>query len=291
MHGFLGFDIGGTKTAWGLVSREGKLLQNGRFTTPDSRSELIKQMADVAAQQKPLGIGIGIAGTLTGNKRSTLICTNMPHFNQWNLVDDLEAALTSKVPVLLDNDARCALIGEVWLGAASQMSSAVLITVGTGVGGAVMQKGRILPHPDDISYEVSRIVADPADVFPATSGQGTVEALIGGRNLEQRFDISLADMAQRVRKGDKEAVEVWQDISYFFLEVVKAIHAEYACKNIIVGGIGASDLKYYLQDEPPCQVVAAKLGEEAALYGAARLAIDVYLDKEEREEQETKEWS
>jgi len=119
-----------------------------------------------------------------------------------------------------------------------------------------------------------------------------VETLIGGRNLERRFDISLKDLAADVRKGDNEAKETWQDISYLFTQVLKAIHAEYSCKNIIVGGIGAKDLEYYLNDtEPPCPVIPAKLGEDAALYGAARLAIVVYSSRKTADEADRKEWS
>ena len=82
---------------------------------------------------------------------------------------------------ILENDARCALIGEVWKGSAQEFSSAVLLTLGTGVGGAVMQKGTVLPHPQSISLEIGRLIVDPTDIFPTTSGFGTVEALIGGR--------------------------------------------------------------------------------------------------------------
>jgi glucokinase len=276
MRTFLGFDVGGTKTAWGLVDEEGVLIESGRYPTPTVRSDFIDMAAKLALQHTPRAIGIGIAGTLSRDKKSTLLCTNLPSFSKWTIVSDMAEA--TSLPVTVDNDARCALIGEVWKGSAHEMTSAVFITVGTGVGGAVMQKGRILPHPQDIGREISRIVADPTDVFPSKSGRGTIESLIGGLNLERRLDISLKEIATAVRQGDEEAIEIWKEISHFFIICLKAIHIEYSCKNIIVGGVGSHDLKYYLQDPPPCPTIVATLGENAALYGTARLAMDLYDD-------------
>jgi glucokinase len=276
MQNFLGFDVGGTKTAWGVVNEEGELISSGRYSTPTSPEEFVLAAAKVVSNHSPSAVGVGVAGTLSRDKQSTILCTNIPVFSNWNIVQDLTNAFG--LPVVIDNDARAALIGEVWKGSAQNLSSAVLITVGTGIGGAVMQKGRILPHPHDISREISRIVADPTDVFPTKSGQGTVEALIGGRNLERRLDISLSEIAAQVREGDEEARDIWKEISTFFYTCLRAIHAEYSCKNIIVGGIGSRDLAYYLQTTPPCPTIAAALGEHAALYGTARIAMDLFND-------------
>jgi len=165
-------------------------------------------------------------------------------------------------------------------GAAKDVSSAVMITLGTGVGGAVMQREVVRPHPLDINQEIGRIIADPTDAFPAESGRGTVEALIGGLNLEQRLGIKLEKMAEKVREGDENAVATWEQISYYFIQCVRVIYATYSCKLMIVGGVGGNDLKYYLgKYEAPCPIVAAKLGTAAGVYGAAALAIDLHRDE------------
>lgn len=269
---YLGFDIGGTKVAWALGNEEGAILTSGRFGTPSTPEELIASLQEIIDKQHPTAIGIGIAGTIDTGKGSTILCPNIPAFSDMPLVEMLREHYD--FPIALDNDARCALIGEVWKGAAKDLSSAVLITVGTGIGGAVMQKGKILPHPRDIQEEVGRIVIDPSDVFPSKSGTGSIESFIGGRNLEERLQISLGDCATKVRENDEEAVEIWYAISYFFIQCIREIYTRYHCKTIIVGGVGSKDLQYYLQDEPPCPVIAATLGAEAGMIGAIRLAID-----------------
>lgn len=278
MPNVLGFDVGATKVAWGVVTDEGTLLRSGRYPTPTQPAAFIKALSEVISNQKDVvAIGIGMPGTISTDNRSTVFCTNIPEMSEQPLAQKLEELHT--IPVILDNDARCALIGEVWLGVAQELSSAVMVTLGTGIGGAVMQKGKVLPHPSDIQEEVSRILIDPTDVFPAKSGNGTVEAFLGGSNLEERFQVDLHEIAENVRKGDKEAAEVWHAISYYFIQCMKAIYAHYTCNTIIIGGIGSKDLKYYFQDPAPCTITAAKLGEKAALYGAARIALDLYQDQ------------
>lgn len=270
----LGFDVGGTKTAWGLVDENGAITESGRFPTPTERSKFLERLSAVIAAHKPAAVGIGIAGTVSADHKDTIVCPNIPELSHFELVTELQK--DHDLPIMIDNDARCALIGEVWMGAAREASSAVLITIGTGVGGAVMQKGQILPHPTDISQEIGRIVADPNDLMPTPTGTGTVEALLGGRNLAERFGIPMNEVVVGARKGDAEMVDLFTQISHYFLQSVRAIHNIYNCKMILVGGIGSKDLDLYLQDTPPCPVLPAKLGENAGILGAARLAWDAY---------------
>lgn len=287
MPNVLALDIGGTKIAWGLLNEEGKLTKTGHVPTSTEIPEFsasLKKIIDAHADIK--AVGVGFPGEV--NEVGTVVfSTNLPHLMGYNLRDMLSEH--TELPIRMDNDARCALIGEAWLGAARETSSAVMITLGTGVGGAVMQKHRVLPAPQDIDREISRIVADPANPFPGSSKPGTIEALIGGHSLEERFGISLKELSENVRKKDEEATEIWQTIAYYFMQCLRAIYDVYSCKMIIVGGRGIHDLEYYLTEMPPCPVVKAELGEEAGLVGAGRLAWDAYEDMLE-DEKAAEEW-
>lgn len=288
MPNVLAFDIGGTKIAWALVDAEGEISKSGHIPTdPDVAGfeSSLKKIVDTHSDVQ--GVGIGFPGEVTEVGTITF-STNLPHLHGFNLRDILGEHLD--LPLRVDNDARCALIGEAWRGGAQETSSVILITLGTGVGGAVMQKHKVLPTDDYVGNEISRIVADPTNPFPGTAGAGTIESLIGGRSLEQRFGISMKELSEGVRKHNEDAVEIWKTISYYFLQSVRAIYDVYACKLIMVGGKGMHDLEYYLQDEKtPCPVVKASLGEEAGLVGAARLAWDAYEDKL-ADEKAAEEW-
>jgi glucokinase len=279
----IGFDVGGTKTAWGVFDSEGNLKQDGRFPTPQDEVEFFAELNKIISAYPVQYVGIGIAGTISVDHQDIIVCPNIPTLSHVELSDYLQSE--HQVDVIIENDARCALIGEAWKGAAQELSSAVMITLGTGVGGAVMQKGRILPHPQDIQEEIGRLKADPNDIFPAPSGVGTVEALLGGRNLEKRLQIKLAEVSKLARKGDPEALEIWNIIGDFFFVSVRAIFDTFACKNLIVGGKGVHDLELYKGTHSfPCAIIPAALGELAGIYGAARLALDIY------EEDQNEDW-
>jgi glucokinase len=284
MTNVLGFDVGGTKTSWGLFSQEGDLLKNGQYATPQDREEFLEVLVAVAKPLEVSAIGIGIAGTTSADHEDVVVCPNIPSLSHFQLVSHLKTELG--VPVTLDNDARCALIGEVWQGAAHDTSSTVLITIGTGIGGAVMQKGAVLLHPTDINQEISHLVVDPSNLLETSSGRGTVEALLGGKNLEERFGIPVGELVSDAREGKEEAIGVFRTVSHYFKQCLQVIHMTYNCRQILVGGKGCKDLDLYLQDTPPCPVHPAKLGELAGLYGAARLALDV----QEMLEEEDAEW-
>ena len=272
---FLGFDVGGTKTAWGVFDIEGNLLQENQKPTPQTKEDFIELITAVVQKYKVKAIGIGIAGTISADHKDTIICPNIPRLGHTEIVERIKE--NGVELVALENDARAALIGEVWQGSAKDMSSAVMLTLGTGVGGAVMQKGKILPHPQSINEEIGRLIVDTTDVFPNPNGRGTIEAFLGGKNLERRLQISMADIAHGVRAGDKESIEIWEEISYFFEISIKAVYSTYSCKNIIIGGKGVNDLEYYMgSKEYPCAIIPATLKEKAGLYGAGRIAIDQY---------------
>lgn len=281
----LGFDIGATKLAWGLVQEDGELLKQGEFPTPHSKEDLLEKVATVVEQAgKVKALGVGIAGVTTANHEDIVVFPNIPELSHFQIVKELRSSFG--LPVALDNDARCALVGESWLGSAIETSSAVLITVGTGIGGAVKQKGSVLPHPTDVSKEIGRIVADPTDLLPVQGERGTIEALIGGKNLEMRFGISMKDVAIGAKAKNPEDVQLFEVISNYFMQCLRAIVDVYNPKMIIVGGHGSEELDLYLQGEPPRPVIPAALGKMAGVFGAARLALDLH----EKQLEEDKEW-
>jgi glucokinase len=284
MTNVLGFDVGGTKTAWGIFTLEGDLVKKGSFPTPQDREEFLSALVEIAKNPEVSAVGIGIAGTTSANHEDVVVCPNIPSLSHFQLVSHLKVELGK--PVTLDNDARCALIGEAWKGAAQDISSTVMITIGTGIGGAVMQKGVVLPHPTDINMEISHILVDSTNFMETSSGRGTVEALLGGKNLEERFGLPVGELVASAKAGEEEAVGVFETISHYFLQAIQAIHYTYHCRQILVGGKGCNDLGLYLQGNPPCPVHAAKLGEEAGIYGAARLALDL----NEMIEEDDAEW-
>lgn len=270
----LGFDVGATKTAWATIAEDGTKDDSGQFPTPRERAEFLAALRSIIETYPDIAaVGIGIAGTVSPDRRTSFVCTNIPNLSHLDIADFVEGEHGK--PCVIDNDGRCALLGEQWLGVASDTTSAIMLTLGTGVGGAVMQRKTVLPHPTDVSLELSHLMVDQHDLFDAKSGRGTLESLLGGRNIENRYGISLAELSKDGHAGDAEALEVWELISHAFHHSIDVIIATYGSRMVIIGGTGYKDLDLYLGNaKPTVEVLAAKLGNEAGVFGAARLAWD-----------------
>lgn len=271
MKPVLAFDIGGTTSRWALVSTSGKLLKFGETPSPRSEAMLLRWVSQLIQKSGATHVGVAIAGTVSVDHLDTLVCTNLTALSHRHLSAHIA---THAVTCLLENDARCALLGEQWLGSARHFSNVLMLTIGTGVGGALLRGGEVLPHPTDLAQELGRLMIDRGDLFPTESGSGTLEALLGGKNLEARFGVKLAEIAAGARRGNRESLRAWVPIQELTHRCLAVLADTYAPERIIIGGKGGKDLEWYVGEaETPVPVVPAALGERAGLLGAAKLVL------------------
>lgn len=150
----VGIDLGGTNIACGLVDDEGKLILKKSVPTLAWRSaeEIMEDMANtVRALLSEKGIsedqirfcGIASPGTADCEKGIIEYSCNLPCFNNFNIVESLQRRFPT-FEIGVENDANCAAKGEAEAGAAKDYPDSVLVTLGTGVGGGVIQNGKIL---------------------------------------------------------------------------------------------------------------------------------------------------
>ncbi len=151
MNCYIGLDLGGTNIAAGLVSETGELIFTDSCPTLAKRpaTEVIADMAAqaqkclaAAAEQghSVLAVGIGVPGAVDDETGMVIFAPNL-YWDQVPLGSMLEEAL--KLPVHLANDADCAVLGEMIAGNGSRFESALMITIGTGIGGGLARRGEI----------------------------------------------------------------------------------------------------------------------------------------------------
>ena len=150
----LGLDLGGTKIRAGLVDSEGKLIvantsatniREGREGIMNSIISAIVPLLTRARREKKLllGIGVSAAGVINVRSGSVLDATDsLPNWKGTRLGYLLEEEFG--IYVGTDNDVNCALLGEQWLGGAESYNSVVMLTLGTGLGGAMLTNGQML---------------------------------------------------------------------------------------------------------------------------------------------------
>ena len=122
-------------------------------------------------------------------------------------------ALNSAVPVPVLNDAQAALLGEIWVGAGRGSRNVVLLTLGTGVGGAAMVDGHILRGNIRRAGHLGHVSLDPTGPPDITNTPGSLEDAIGGHTLAKRSGGKFKEtreLVTAIRNGSKEAILIWQ---------------------------------------------------------------------------------
>ncbi|HMF92142.1 MAG TPA: ROK family protein [Candidatus Angelobacter sp.] len=144
----IGVDLGGTNLRVAAIDATGSKLQTIDKRTEGPRETVIEEMTSAirglirrhAATHAFLGIGVGIPGVVDLANGILRSASNLPGWNDYPVVQDLEARLG--MPVVLENDANCAALGEQWVGAGQGVEDLCMLTLGTGVGGGLLVHGR-----------------------------------------------------------------------------------------------------------------------------------------------------
>lgn len=286
MLNVLAVDLGGTKLASGIVSEEGDVSEYGvkfveatrgsRYLTHLLSQEVFSKVQESQASSTSISaVGMGSPGPLDYESGIILEPANLP----WRHVPirQILAELT-QLPVFLDNDANCALLGEAWLGAAQGLRDVIMLTLGTGIGGALMQEGDIF-HGELGSAELGHRVLFTSEQ-PCNMGHyGCLESLSSGTAIEREAKVRAKEVFERARAGDGEALAITQRAAAFLARGLSLLDEEYRPQLIVLGG-GMSEAKEFRDliferiedDRLRSKVKLTELGEKAGLLGAGRLA-------------------
>jgi glucokinase len=189
-----------------------------------------------------------------------------------------------RVPVL--NDAHAALLGEAWLGAARGVRNAILLTLGTGVGGAIVFNGELFGGTLQRAGHLGHMSLNPNGAPNHCRTPGSLEEAIGNYNVgirsHGRFQ-STRELVEAYRAGDAFAASVWlQSVKYLAAAISSLINIVDPQVVVIGGGIAKAgdalfgplqammDVMEWRPGTAPVPIVAAQLGEYGGAYGAAR---------------------
>ena len=289
----IGIDLGGTNIKAAAVTPSGEVLEESSAETRDDggaawaaavrgRIEALESRVGRA----PLCVGIASPGMVARDGRSMASVSG--HLESIQGFDWVDYLGSERPPVLL-NDGHAALLAEAWKGAAAGAEDAVLLTLGTGVGGAVLSGGRLLKGHLGRGGHIGHISLD-SDGEPDSLGiPGTLEEAMGNRTLARRshglFDSTEALVAAHLA-GDANATRVWLRSVYKLACAVTSMICVLDPEVFVIGGgiarAGAAlfdPLERFLglMEWRPVghrvRIVPAALGSAAGALGAARHAL------------------
>lgn len=287
----IGLDIGGSKTLAGLVSRDGEIRRVSQVATAPSPAAILSSARSLcesliaATDAFVVGIGIGSAGIIdTEEGRVIFANENMPGWTGTRLA---ELDIGGGLPVTVENDVRALAYGEAIMGAGVDYDSLLCVTVGTGIGGALILDGELWHGADYSAGEIGYLVVDwqgdePLILDQYASGPAIERAYQAAAGGGRRFP--LKQIAQLARDGDATATGVIVANARRLGVVLAGCATSLNPAAVVVGGgvpqIGAlwwDALKAGFRDSLPPPVaktplLQAALGANAVMLGAAMQA-------------------
>jgi glucokinase len=290
----IGIDLGGSAIKLGRFDWKGICLQSLTVPTPQPAypeavlTTMVKAIAQLDPDHKSVAIGVGTPGPADAAGRIARIAINLEGWRDIPLSDWLEAK-TGR-PTVLANDANCAGMGEYWLGAGRTFSHLIMLTLGTGVGGAVILGGKLFIGHEGAAGELGLITLNPNGPDCNSGNNGSLEQYVSVRAIRRRTGLEPDELGARARAGDSEAIAFWhsygRDLGAGLASLVYVLTPEAV---IIGGGVSASAEFFFpaIQAElerrvlpssrASLQILSAELGNQAGIAGAAKLAWQRYL--------------
>lgn len=238
----IGVDLGGTNIKIAVVSHDGEVLEYLTCETEGnagSWAETIKQqIAETQNQRGEPASHIGLAAPGLA-ARDGLSIVNMQ-----GRLQGLEGLvwtdfLQTPRPVGVLNDAHAALLGEVWRGAAAGFSNVVLLTLGTGVGGAILADGRLLKGHIGRAGHLGHVSLNPDGLPDIVGTPGSLEQMIGNCTLRDRSAGRFSSTRRLVEAhlaGDSAATDIWMRSIYQLAAGVSSIINAFDPEVFILGG-------------------------------------------------------
>jgi len=184
----LGIDIGGAQIKAGIVDELGAILASRTVDTPPDLEGFVPSLHDAIrwlldATTLPAGVGVGCKGIINPDSTRVEVLRGALHYLEGLCLSDL-VGLPAEVPVFADNDARVALAGEMVWGAAKSHENVIMLTLGAGVGGAVIADGQLLRGHSGMAGNLGHLTIDP-DGLPCSCGnRGCLETVFSARAIE-----------------------------------------------------------------------------------------------------------
>ena len=300
-----GIDLGGTTAKVGLFTTSGKLLEKWEVSTDTSNNgaHILENLA-AAVQQKMQekglsadeveGVGLGVPGPVLDSSIVPIVCANLGGWGNRNVSIEL-SELLGGIRVLVGNDANVAALGEIWMGAAQGCRSAVMVTLGTGVGGGIIANGQLVRGVHFTAGEYS-FVNTNAEAWDAPdqnmacqcSTSNLLKWYRARKALPEDAPLDGRSFFAAANAGEPEALEVLQRFCHAVAVQIYNLTVLLDVEKVAIGGgISKQPLlleslrsaynglyasragQAYMEGLPRCQIVPCAFSSEANQVGVA----------------------
>lgn len=308
MDGYsIGVDLGGTNLRVAAVDEQGSLLHrisiaadyhHGPERVVEEIVQVIQQLCNPLSNRELHGVGIGVPGFIDMESGVILAASNLPGFTGFPVRDEIQNRLGT--PIILENDANAASLGEMWMGAGRGVKDLILLTLGTGIGGGIISDGEILHGFLGMAGEIGHMTIYP-DGNPCGCGNtGCLEKHASataiatmGRSMDLGDNITAVQVYELAVAGDGRALLVFESVGKALgIALANLVNLFNFPLYLLSGGplpawdyfapsmFAEIDKRSYTCKRTGTRIERALLGSEAGLFGAAYLPLQRALYSE-----------
>ncbi len=306
---FIGVDLSAARVRAALVNGAGETVGRREAALEAEAvapqvARLVTELRDEAAGAEVAALGVGVPGLVNPQTGRVVISSDLPSVVRGDLQAELRDA--TGLPVLVENDANAGAFGEYTVGAGRGSRNMFYVTIGLGIGGALVLEGKLWRGASGFAGEFGHITIDPEGIECACGNVGCLETMASAPNIVRRANERLyrdgtsslsrlamnksftaADIAHEARRGDDFALLMIERTGRYIGTAVAAVINLLNIERIVLGGgvmdAGELILNPIIREAgrrafQPCfeatQIVAASLGSDSVPVGAAMLARD-----------------
>jgi glucokinase len=220
----IGVDLGGTNSRAAAMDENGRILESISIATDLAAGrdqvigDIVRNILELKKQTGEgslAGVGIGVPGFIRMKEGMIVGSHNMPGFDNYPVRDDISARLGS--PVILENDANAAALGEKWMGAGKEVDDLVLLTLGTGIGGGVIIGGQVLHGFVGMAGELGHITVVPNGNPCGCGNVGCLEKHASATAIESMANllalgdhVSAREVYELAKEGEHRALRIFE---------------------------------------------------------------------------------
>jgi glucokinase len=294
----IGVDLGGTNLRAAAIDRSGKVMEKisgsadyseGRDAVIDDIVGAIKKLKAACGSARLAGVGVGVPGFILIEKGVIVGSHNLPGFNDFPVRDEIEKKLGT--PVVLENDANAAALGEKWMGAGREVDDLVLLTLGTGIGGGIIIGGKVLHGYVGMAAELGHITVSPNGNPCGCGNQGCLEKHASATAIESMAklaglgdNLTAEEVYHLAKQGDEIARRIFAVMGEALgIGLANLINTFNFPLYLLGGGVLAAwdlftpsmlaevERRSFTFRNVKTEIRKATLGNEAGLFGSAYL--------------------
>lgn len=289
----LSFDIGGTFIKYGIVNSRGKIIFKNKNKTPENnKTEIINFIKNIALNLKSIynidKISISIAGIVNTNGL-IVFSPNIKYLENVNLKEEIYK--NTNIETFIENDVNCATLGELWYGSGKDKENFIMITFGTGIGGAIVLNGKLLKGANNGAGEIGHMIINENGQLCNCGNRGcyekysSISALIDIYYKETCEQLTAEEIIKKAENLEEPSLTLYNEFINHVVTGIKNLTYILDTGLIIIGGNICKnnkflkDINYKFKEsvlpfyKEKTKIIKAKLDNDASLYGAAYLAL------------------